>query len=317
MKLLVDTHSIQHLKGSNMMEVYTMCGMGDILILRDFLFGAFDESISYCECCGSLLKNYKQSGFANFHIIFRLEALVTRVENNDPTYIEDFLKPFVRILFSDVENLFISFAPDFRAPIPYNVYYEFESDHPNVTEADAYKKINIPDFSNILFRNYNPSLEVLNLIQSKYICISTRYRMFSDVNNNIGFFKKLFYDQIVGTDIKIVLVGENEESFGYQCAHRLLTRIIPSKNLIDFTTGRFFLEDALRDAFLFKHSAFSICFGIGGSYVAGSYVHSNIVGFTDLGENHPFIKKSKTSKIYPEIQSFARDVSLRISQLKK
>lgn len=317
MQFIENLNSISELRGPKMLEIYSRCGMGDVLILRDFLFGSSQNEISRCDCCGSPIRDPKKNEYLHYHIIFYLTPLTTRVKDGDPTYIEDFLKPFMTLLFSDIDNLFVSFCTHFHQSShgDSGVYYEFKSNHESLSEEQAYKKITIPDLSNILFKNFQPEPHINALSKSNYICVSTRYRMFSPMNEKLAFFKMLFYDKIINTNIKVVLIGEKSDSYDFQSSYSILKNIIPSENLIDCTTNTFFLKNAITDAFLFKNSLLSLCFGIGGIYVIGSYTHSNILSYTDLGEHHPFVHKSKTSSVFGDIHSFCREAILQISKL--
>lgn len=317
MKFLENLDLISDLRGPKMLEVYSRCGMGDILILRDFLFGAGETEVAKCECCGAPIRDPKKSEYENYHIIFYLTPLTTRVKDGNPTYIEDFLKPFMALLFADIDNLFVSFCTYFHESShgDSGIYYEFKSAHENLTEEEAYKKITIPNLSSILFKNFHPEPLVENLSKTNYICVSTRYRMFSPMSEKVAFFKMLFYDRIVNTNIKVVLIGEKSDSYDFQSSYSILSKMIPSENLIDLTTNTFFIKNAITDAFLFKNSYLSLCFGIGGSFVIGNYTHANILSYTDLGENHPFVNKSQTSSVYGDIHSFCREAMLQISKL--
>lgn len=314
----IDTNDPLPENNPSTLGIYSRCGMGDLLILRDYLFGSFNPvALNLCPHCGSPVNS--SLPYKKYHIRFQLLPLAGR-NKQDPLFIENFLKPFCSLLFRDIQNLYISFGTDIDLQVvggfkSQDVFYtSFSGGKPEYLFNEVIKDVSIPDYSELFFNNFNPGSFLKGVLGYNYICVSTRYRNNGEPSDIVPYLKKILYDSVTSKDIKIVLIGEKEDKYFFKSVYKQCMELVPRENLIDATSENFFLRDALQDGFLMKHARFCIAFGIGGNLVLGSYLNAKIISYANLGETHEFVKKSKSCEVLSSLDNFTKSCLLQISK---
>lgn len=316
----IDTNDPLPENSPSTLGIYSRCGMGDLLILRDYLFGSFNPiSLNLCPHCGSPVNS--NLPYKKYHIRFQLLPLADR-NKQDPFFIENFLKPFCSLLFRDIHNLYISFGEDMNQEVcvgcnSQDVFYtSFSGGKQKYFFNEVIKDVSIPDYSELFFNNFNPGPFLKSVLGYNYICVSTRYRNNGEPSGIFPYLKKILYDSVINKDIKIILIGEKKDKYSFKSVYKQCMELIPRENLIDATSENFFLRDALQDGFLMKHARFCIAFGIGGNLVLGSYLNATkIISYANLGETHEFVKKSNSCEVFSSLDNFTKSCLLEISKL--
>jgi hypothetical protein len=288
----------------NSFGIFSRCGLGDLLILKDF---ATSNELSNC-----LFRNNKQF----LHVKFLSAPINNRVSSCE-NFIDNVLKPFCLKLFSNTPNVLFSFDDNMHRH-PYGndkgdgFFYECFAGSNNLYGFDVFPYLNYPDMSDILFDKLNFTEDILNIsLNESYVCIHTRYRNLRQAD--INFFKTLFVDIIGKSKFKIVLIGERESSCNFYSIYNYCVDFLPRDKMIDLTTQSFTSDNVLLDSFIASRSKLSIGFGIGGNLVLNTYTNTPTYSYTEDGFDHSFFDRSPYKLIYNKKTPFLLDVKGKIN----
>lgn len=281
---------------NNSLGIYSRCGLGDLLILKDFVTSTKESEY--------LFKNNKRF----LHIKFLKLPFDGRCLSS-PGFLDSVLKPFCDKIFSDIPNVIFSFDNDPHTHVGghdksnTNTYYDFFAGSGNILSSDVFPHLSYPDMSKILFDKLFYTPEILTTCaQKNYICIHTRYRNLEHAD--INFLKSLLLDILVRAKLKIVLIGERDDSCNFFSIYTHCINLLPKTRVIDLTTNVFSCNNVLMDAYIAKRSKLSIGFGIGGNIVLNTYSHTPTYSYTELGFGHSFFDRSPYNFIYNEKTTF-------------
>lgn len=300
------------------LSLYSRCGIGDLLILRDYAVpNDQDSSLKKCEHCGSLAGSDDSAIFRGGKKFLHLRFLKTPFDQRNketPDYLHSILIPFIKKIFPANANIFISLAlnPNRALACGYlndELYYQGFAETADVLVSQVFPTLTQQDLSNEIFNAINISTEVAELIKTKYVCVHTRYRSIDEPDQE--FFRSLLLDVIGSSNHKICLVGEKTNSCGYQSIYDLCKTLIPENSLLDFTTDNFNLNNLTTDCLISKHSKLCLGFGIGGDVVMNSYAKVPTHTYVELGDDHPFFNEKNPIVIHKNKYSFL----LKVSQL--
>lgn len=300
------------------LSLYSRCGIGDLLILRDYVVPhPHTFGLEKCEHCG----NFKGIGdapiFRNnkkfLHIRLLRLPLESRTEKM-PNYLHDFLIPFLEKIFPKNCTIFLTLAQNSNRATngawgENDIYYEGFADTPNFLSQEVFPILPHQDLSPEIFDSINIAHETAEILQTEYICIHTRYR--SEIPADEDFFRSLLFDIIGATGKKICLIGEKSNSLQFSSVYDLCKRIVGPETLIDLTSEGLSVKNLATDALIAKHAKLCLAFGIGGNIVLNSYTKAPVHTFVDLGSDHPFFNEKSPITIYDNKYSFL----LKISQI--
>lgn len=290
----------------NSLGIFSRCGLGDILILKDFVTSG--------EADNHLFKYGKQF----LHIKFIKGPINNRVSTS-VDFIESVLKPFCYKIFSDTPNVVFSFDENTdKNPGGHDkaggFFYERFDSPVYIYGDEVFPYLNYPDMSNLLFDKLNFSKRVLDVsLYESYVCVHTRYRNLSAAD--VNFFRTLFLDIIGKSRLKIVLIGERNNSCNFYSIYNYCLDFLPSDKLIDLTSNAFTCDNVLLDSFVASRSKLSIGFGIGGNLVLNTYTNTPTYSYTEDGFDHKFFDRCPYKFIYNKKTPYLLDIKGKINKL--
>lgn len=304
------------------LSLYSRCGIGDLLILRDYVIPNYQAcSLKKCEHCGSLIGEDNTPLFRGGKKFLHLRFLKKPIEQRSeqiPDYLDSVIIPFLEKIFPSNANIFVSLAlnPD-RATggdfLGDQMYYQGFAKTADVLASEIFPTLPHQNLAGEIFNGINISVDVQEFIKTKYICIHTRHRGMHAPDKE--FFHSLLFDLISGFNHKICLIGEKNDSCNFHSVYDLCKSLIPEDSLFDFTTDGFSVNNLATDCLISKHSQLCLGFGIGGNVVMNSYAKVPTHTYVDLGENHPFFNEKNSTVIYNNKYSFMLKISQLLSSL--
>jgi hypothetical protein len=300
------------------LSLYSRCGIGDLLILRDYVMPNHQAStLKKCDHCGSFVGADDSAVFRGGKKFLHLRFLKPPIEQRNkqvPNYLHSVVVPFLKKIFPANANIFISLALNPNRPtgggfLGDEMYFQGFAKSNNVAASAIFPTLPHQNLATEIFSGINISTDVAEFIKTKYICIHTRHRGLHAPDQE--FFRSLLFDVIGASNTRIALVGEKTNSCSFHSIHDLCKTLIPKGSLFDFTTDGFSVNNLATDCLISKYAKLCLCFGIGGNVVMNSYAKIPTHTYVDLGDNHPFFNEKNPTIIYRNKYSFM----LKIGQL--
>jgi len=291
---------------NNSLGIYSRCGLGDLIILKDFITSNESEQ--------RLFRYDKQF----LHIKFIKAPIDNRLRQN-PDFIDSVLKPFCFKLFSDFPNVIFSFDDDKkRNPGGHDdvfpFYYQLFNGLEDLSAKNVFSYLSYQDMSKILFDKLCFTEKILNVVLNEsYICIHTRYRSLDIAD--INFFRTLLLDIIGRSNLKVVLIGEQSGSCNFHSIYDTCLHFLPQEKIIDLTTNEFTSDNFFLDGYIAKRSKLSIGFGIGGNIVLNTYTGTPTYSYVELGFDHVFFDRSPHRFLYNKKSPFLLAIKNTIGSL--
>lgn len=303
---------------SNTLSLYSRCGIGDLLILRDYVMPHNQSSsLTKCEHCGSLIGSDETPAFRDGKKYLHIRLLKPSLDQRSsqiPGYLHSIVVPFLRQIFPANANIFVSLALNPNRPMGGlftgdQLYFSGFAGTNDVLASQIFPNLPQQNLADEIFKSVNVTADEAAVLKTKYICIHTRYRSLSAPDPE--FFRSFLFDVIGSSNHKVCLVGEKEDSCDFHSIYRFCKDLIPAGSLVDLTTNSFTINNLIKDCLISKYSKLCIAFGIGGNVVMNSYAKVPTHTYVDLGEEHPFFCPKNPTNIYKNKYSFM----LKIGQI--